>query len=374
MRSVLCLGLVLTGCFYLDPINRGPEIRKTFCSFLNADPSERTCEISGFVRRGDAIELGVEFKDDDSNSANARFEWKAALCFDDDAVECGEELRVEDLATTTLEVPSDLVGIRAINIDVEVRDERGALARLSPMFRVNDPPTLRMGAEAHSYVVGGPIDVSAEYDDLDDGPDDVTLRWEAFGPDGDPAVLEERAVDARVMHNTRGKRLVPDSQGDWLVKVTASDPEGEVTVKLLTLPVAPDGPPCLAGSQPAVPPDGATLPISEPTLFQVPLVHDDLDPYPRLSAPGLDMYFGTTRFAWSILAPGGSGRQVLVGATGNSVDLDPSVFTPGEIVELRVEIFDRKDTPIACADDAARCSVTAQAECIQRQTWRVEAR
>jgi hypothetical protein len=112
------------------------------------------------------------------------------------------------------------------------------------------------------------------------------------------------------------------------------------------------------------------LPVTEPTLFQVALVTDDLDSYPRLST---DPLFGTTAFAWSILPPGASERQLLVGTTGNTVDFDPGGFTPGDIVELRVEIFDRKQTPIQCADDLATCAIAA-AGCIQRQTWRLEAR
>jgi hypothetical protein len=113
------------------------------------------------------------------------------------------------------------------------------------------------------------------------------------------------------------------------------------------------------------------LPVAEPTLFQVPLVTDDLDPYPPLSG---DPHFGTTTFAWSMLTPGSPGREILVGATGNTFDFDPDAFTPGEIVELRVEIFDRKHTAIPCADRDATCSVDASSDCIQRQTWRVEVR
>jgi hypothetical protein len=40
---------------------------------------------------------------------------------------------------------------------------------------------------------------------------------------------------------------------------------------------------------------------------------------------------------------------------------------------MRVEIFDRKSTPIPCADGLATCAIS-QPACIQRQTWRVEVR
>src|SRR5262249_37044104 len=151
----------------------------------------------------------------------------------------------------------------------------------------------------------------------------------------------------------------------------ASDGVGDLVEKRMAFSVGPDQPPCIAQVQPVVPPDGVSLPIDEPTRFQVPLVTDDLDPYPPLVG---DPHFGTTAFAWSILAPGSSTRQLLVGATGNSVELDPSAFTPGAIVELRVEIFDRNHTAIPCPDDAPVCEINAQSGCIQRQTWRVEVR
>jgi hypothetical protein len=57
----------------------------------------------------------------------------------------------------------------------------------------------------------------------------------------------------------------------------------------------------------------------------------------------------------------------------NSVALDPISFTPGDILELRVEVFDRNDTQLPCAQDQQSCSLSANT-CIQRQTWFVEVR
>ena len=109
--------------------------------------------------------------------------------------------------------------------------------------------------------------------------------------------------------------------------------------------------------------------MSEPTLFQVHVVADDLDPYPTIDDP----YLLPTKFTWSLLAPG-STRQVLTGVSGNSVALDPASFQPGDIVELRVEIYDRTNDAITCADGVATCSVIGDNNCLQRQTWRVEVR
>jgi hypothetical protein len=176
---------------------------------------------------------------------------------------------------------------------------------------------------------------------------------------------------ADLAHTTAGKLIVPDRTGDWDIRVTASDGKNAPVEKHLQFAVGPDEAPCIAQSQPLVPPDDAALPIAEPTRFQVPLVTDDLDPYPPLSD---DPHFGTTAFEWSILPPESPGRQILVGATGNSVEIDPDAFTLGDIVELRVEVFDRNRSKVTCPDADATCSLSAQPACIQRQTWRVEVR
>jgi hypothetical protein len=62
---------------------------------------------------------------------------------------------------------------------------------------------------------------------------------------------------------------------------------------------------------------------------------------------------------------------VLPDVTANRMELDPAQFPPGSVVELRVEIFDRKRTSIQCADGDQTCS-TISTECIQRQTWHLE--
>jgi hypothetical protein len=117
---------------------------------------------------------------------------------------------------------------------------------------------------------------------------------------------------------------------------------------------------------PIAAPSSTEWPMTDPTLFQVKVVKDTLDPYPTV--PG-DAVRGTTAFKWSIKQPGSSSRTLL-GAIGNAVSLDPANYTPGDIVELRVEIADRNKTPVNCADDQLTCSVISTS-CIQRQTWRV---
>jgi hypothetical protein len=171
-------------------------------------------------------------------------------------------------------------------------------------------------------------------------------------------------------HEQVGKTFTPHGTGDYEIRVTATDRLGEPTVQSIMLTVADDAPPCLQQLTPLVATAPAALPMSEPTLFQVHVVTDDLDPYPAIDDPLL----GTPAFTWSLLAPGMAARQELNGVSGNGVALDPASYQPGDILELRVEIDDRKDRVLTCADDNPTCSVISDDNCLQRQTWRIEVR
>jgi hypothetical protein len=266
--------------------------------------------------------------------------------------------------------------IQAIVVTLEARSDRGAKALPdgnNEVFAVgNASPVFELHTESHSLAVGAPIDVIATYGDVDSELDGITLQW-TVTPPGSPGPYSFDGVPIAQdpgdpSHRKAGKRLTPTATGSWDVQVTASDPDGGSTTHVLSIPVVPDQPPCLRQWLPTVPPAGATLPISTPTVFQVPLVDDDVDPYPPISAtPQL-------AFAWSILRPGAAQREVQVGATGNAIVLDPAAFTPGDVVELRVEISDRQRTPLPCDDAAATCSIMSSPSCLQRQTWRVEVR
>ncbi|HEX2690076.1 MAG TPA: hypothetical protein VHN14_25855 [Kofleriaceae bacterium] len=383
MKHIAWFGLLLTGCFYIDPINQRPS-----AAILE--------QFSGAVHRGDHLLFTADYFDPEHQPGTCT--WKAIACAgEDDAghvIGCDDDtaafytktLDIADIAdlTVPLVTREGQVPVQAIKVKMEARDDRGALTQPLETYRVDDlPPSLELRRSAHSYTVGAPIDLFAKYGDTDDGTRNVALAWTVFTPNTQPAyTLTDRAVvqDPRDPgHVTVGKTLVPHGTGEWDVKVTATDELGGTTVQHLVFTVGPDQPPCLVSVQPAVPPADAQLPIVAPTVFQVPLVSDDLDAYPPLFG---QPQFGTTTFAWStlIVPPGvppgvppvAPVRQPLVGATGNSIDFDPAAFTPGDIVELRVEIFDRNH--IMCVDDRPTCSVIAQPSCLQRQTWRVEVR
>ena len=372
MRTVLCLCALLTGCFYLDPINRAPEI---FGSVkCTVDVMKRPCLQTGSVHRGELLTFDVDFRDPEHREATATFDWRVFQCTDSEGTACAADpFRTAQSRVFELEVPATLQGVRSIKVTHELRDELGAPDSAREIFPINDPPTVKP-EQPPDGIVGAPTELYATVGDVDEGPDRLVLSWDVIAPAPSAVPLEDLAVPPPLnpLQRTQGKLLIPDRTGQWDVRVRATDtlPEfPETTERHFTFTVGPDEPPCLAQSLPQVPPDGASVPIAEPTLFQVAVVVDDLDPYPPRPGP----HFGSSAFEWSMLAPGSPGREILTGATGNSVDFDPSAFTPGEIVELRVEIFDRNDTAIPCVDGVATCAIS-RPTCIQRQTWRVEVR
>ena len=379
VRAVAAAGLLLTVCFYVDPIVPRPVVR------IDVAP--------GVLYRGGMVTLKASFTD--PSAPPGTYDWKIYACTDygvSGASGCDDVAfyAPTDTAQDTVQFPVRAMTMagtgltRAIQVRLEARSDRGAVAEETGQtgFPVDDaPPRLDLGASARSFTVGAPIDLFARYSDPDNALDDIVLDWEPAPPSTPGAfTLDDLAVPppsdpADAASRTVGKRLIPGEPGAWDVKVTAHYRPGispDTSVPQHTsFTVAPDQPPCLAQWQPIAPPSGTSLPLSAPTVFQVPLVQDDLDAYPPVTdAPE----FGTATFAWSILPPGASQRQTLVGATGNRIDFDPGAFRPGDLVELRVEVFDRHHTAIPCDDGAATCSITASADCIQRQTWRVEVR
>lgn len=364
----LLAALGLAGCL-IEPINQRPSID------IRGEPSDP-------VYRGDHLALSAVASDPEGQVVG--FQWRVYACTDASSLDCDnrDPFFTSVLQSIELDVPirrvDGVTPVESLRIVLEAVDELGATAKPSEelVLPVLDaPPTLRLDKTSrYRYVAGTPIEVFALVGDADDGAANVQpLVWEVFGPAGGTHEL----VDVDVGQPTDpaqqqfGKRFTPMQPGEWQVRVTARDPLGAEKVETLTLAIGADRPPCLAQLSPIVPTDGLALPLTEPTLFRVPVVIDDLDVYPPVTS---DAVLGTTTFAWSLQAPGQATHVPIAGAVGNSVALDPSAFTPGDIVELRVEIFDREPEAIPCIDSEQTCSVIAEPACIQRQTWRVEVR
>lgn len=382
---IVSLGLG-AGCFYTDPINQRPSVA------IHWTPVE--------LFRGDPVT--VEGVADDPDGDIVAYQWRSYACNQTDDVQIcdhtqsdsgvGSEFKsfvparfLDDPATGSGPGSGSGLEVNTLHITLEGRDSYGATAKPSQTLdlAVGDAaPTLEMRKQLkHNYVVNIPLGVYARIGDADDVLDaatdalKITLSpWLAVGPAGANNFTLTQDIDAApddAKHFQRGKSFTPTTIGDWTIDLTATDPSGKATQQLLPVHVSADAPPCLGQWDPtATSVPNTTIPITDPTLFQVLVVSDDLDPYP--SIPN-DPIFGTTEFHWSIVPPGGS-RQPLAGVTGSGVALDPDSYTPGDIVELRVEIQDRTHTPVNCPDTDLTCSVISDQSCLQRLTWRVEVR
>lgn len=360
------IGLVAAGCFYTDPINQRPSL-----DIEQVHP--------GPLYRGGTYELAANSNDPDGHEVY--FTWRAYACTskadcDAGAYSIWKDERFDLVAAEMRDDPTQPVLM--IRVVLEGIDYFGATAKPAQELWItleDHAPTVELvTASSYGYVVSTPITIFARVGDEDDGRETPVLTWEVFSPSTQPAYDFEdvTALQDSMETLTYAKRLTPYGVGEFEVRVTADDGLGlptSTTSVSKTIQVGNDSAPCLAQLSPIVAVAPAAWPMSEPTLFQVHVVADDLDPYPTVSDPTL----GTTSFTWSLLAPG-SPRQVLSGVTGNSVALDPATYQPGDIVELRVEIADRQPRS-TCPEANATCVLDpTRPTCIQRQTWRVEVR
>jgi hypothetical protein len=360
VRLVAIILLAATGCFYLDPINERPSIT------IVPESSET-------AHRGDTVILDAQANDPEGQYV--AFTWHIQACEDATNVEtCTPAFFTWVGPKATFQIPPFLddtnkTPTSSVRVVLEGVDDAGATAKpaqtlVIPVVNALPDVKLRVGSRR---VVGNPVDIFASVGDADDGPGAVQLTWQLYSPMSPPPALADIPnVSQPDPHRIdSGKTFIPDVVGEWTIEVTAADRPGDPlapkTVEQAMFVVAPDHAPCLGVVAPAVPTGTQPLPMFDPTLFQVLVVNDDLDPYP-----------GAAEFSWS-LKPAGATQRAPIGST-NSVALDPASFTPGDIVELRVEIADRKHTPVNCPDGNATCSVISDPTCIQRQTWRVEVR
>lgn len=364
-------GLSLTGCFYVEPINQRPSLD------IRRDSSDS-------VQRGQVVTLYA--KDDDPEGHEIFYTWSVRACTDaidlstcnDTAFDTGVD------AAFTFTVPRYLADnattVRALHVELTGVDEYGGAVKfpqVETIAVVNASPLLEVEDRSdHGFVVNTPVQLFAQYSDPDDDLDKVMLEWTAFSPTQATAELMDLVVppgDNPLVAKV-GKTFTPNVLGEWQVRVIARDEVGPPAEKLIMFQVGPDKAPCLAQWSPLAPNSPTSyLPISETTIFQVPVVSDDLDRYPGNANPQPGDIVGQATFQWSIKRPGASTFANL--GTINQVTIDPGQFTPGDRFEVRVEIADRNQTAISCAPADQTCAVDAnRPTCLQRQTWRVEAR
>ncbi len=383
-RFLLISSVLLAGCFYIDPINQRPSLE------INNPTSE-------IIERG-TPGVSVTASVFDPEGQIVRLSWRVYAC--DDAANTATcdptPLRESSDAAFTFDAPvrrANNTPANSMLVELEGIDDLGARARPSQQLIIplaNAKPKITTSHQSsYGKTVGTPIDVFAVFGDFDDDLATVTLDYKLFPPSASTAQLEPvcpllpggvcPAPDDTTKEQD-GIRFTPDVTGEWRIQVTARDPnapsptsvDGDegTTVVLETVVVVVDQLPCIGPISPAAPPPSSQLPVSEPTLFQVHQVIDAIDPYPSNVT---DQILGQSEFHWSMSVNSGT-RQTLATETGNSVAFDPEAFTPGDTVELRVEIADRGSPfPLTCDPNEQTCQLdpTLVPACLQRQTWKV---
>jgi hypothetical protein len=121
---------VLSGCFYLEPVNRLPKVGEVSWSCVDSPPCT-----PDQLHPGDTVQLRVPIDDRDGDEAKATLHWRASAC---DAAELGgagtcDALRLhedtDERPTFTVPQMRDTGGpVLRVVADVDVTDERGGLS------------------------------------------------------------------------------------------------------------------------------------------------------------------------------------------------------------------------------------------------------
>ncbi len=357
--------LTLPACFYVDDLNTRPvvAIQKTSIPALT---------------RGSTAQFRADRFDEDDGGFQVAVDWEMHACgrtpseCDNAAFYTGTEA----LASAMIPVlRSNGSPVEKLQVILRGVDPQGAQSRPTAMqlYDVsNASPAVTLQTFGYDgYPVGVPFSIRSRVVDADDAAATLNVQWKVYSPAGsaDPALVV--ATPDPLRPNESAYTLTPDLAGKWTIEVTAIDPIGATSVEHIDVQVAADRPPCIVNVTPLPAPATNTAIVDVAQRFAVQVVDDDLDVFP---APVGDPFIHETNFAWSIQSPLTNGvRQPIVGSGRSSIDIDPALYQPGDVIELRVEISDRVMRTLSCAEGAATCSLNSNA-CIQRQTWRLEVR
>lgn len=156
--------------------------------------------------------------------------------------------------------------------------------------------------------------------------------------------------------------------GMYSVVLDVSDGTSVVTSPVGDVPVGPDQPPCITGTEPIA----GSYVVDRTALqhFFVDGVADDLD---RFGGDGI-------HYAWSVYRAADQSWREVPSWDLSTYDLDVSSFGVGERLRVRVEVFDRTraPAPASCLVAAADCQVASCAAapnvCNKWKTWDLELR
>jgi hypothetical protein len=354
------------GCFYTGDLNDRPsaEIQRLGTGVPLRGETVRFQAL--IVDPGDEVEVG--WRIDACRTAPG-----GEVCDEAIATSVPAVLQIEAVVPLAAGAGVERGPTERLRVHLDVVDSHGAVARPGQQVVLevgNQAPTVRVqprGRElAGAYPEEAPIFIAARGEDPEG--DAVTVACEPFPPAGSVPGAWSWVQVGDPPSGGHEWRLVPDVPGVWIVRCTARDP---LTATMVDTPitVVADRPPCLGATEPA-PAAGATIVLDAPRRFAVLVVDDDLDVYPA-PAPD-DPFLAAAGFRWSIRLVGDVGFYE-VDADIAAIELDPANHAPGDRLDVRVELDDRRGRAIDCPADAATCSLSLDA-CLQRQTWRVEVR
>jgi hypothetical protein len=362
----------LAGCFYTETINRGPR--------ANVQVST-----PGPHHRGAQVALSAS-KSDDPDGERLEVAWQARTC---NAAHTVCDLAVFDerasqpvLAPILVTIPPtrpDGSPTVAIAVVITVTDPHGARHSDSVFVDVTNrqpEPALQLqgfAAPGGGFPIGTTVRAVAEARDPDG--DQATYTWRYYPASGSQsgAVGWDRVTDA--IYDLRG-----DVSGEWMVEVEARDGLGAAATARATVFYQPDGPPCIAATDPPAQADAAYIVErgAAPRRFAVLAVADDLDVYPPppdTTSDGRPSPQGTATFAWSIATPYSEGAlRPIRGHVLSGYALDPAAYAPGDELRLRVEIQDREPRAVSCDPQQPTCAISGDSACLQRVTWRIQIR
>ena len=145
MKVLAGLCLLGAGCFYLDPLNKPPNLSYD-CELTDNRPCRH---IDTNVYRGDQIRLRMMVTDPDGNQDPSSYGWEAHACDSTTGSLCVTEpfdaQHYDETAETGLEVrvPATLPrNVHSISIDFLAADDRGGITKQSLVFLLVDAPTL----------------------------------------------------------------------------------------------------------------------------------------------------------------------------------------------------------------------------------------
>jgi hypothetical protein len=341
MRRVAAM-LLLPGCFYTDRVNSRPHAH-----MVVGPPNANV---------GTTLILDASSSSDDEGDP-LTYAWVIAEC-----VTPSDCRPVASSTQPTWEYTIQSHYPHAIQL--LVADVSGAADRASDTIAPQDlTPTVTatvqgFGNPDGTFTLGRKLAVLATGSDPDGG-DKLTYTFELTPP----ATSDPDKVDFGRLSPT-GYELVPDVVGHWEVKVTVDDGWGMTASDRVPIDVVDDAPPVIA----ATTPDwsaGQTVVLQAdgPRRFSVDTVTDDLDPYPY-PAGTPDHELGVAHFKWFL------GGVEIAGHDLPDFTLDPSAYAPGDVVDLRVEAYDRIARTWPCDATVPVCPSASP----RRVSWQAEIR